>query len=79
MRHTHTQAGGTDGLVSTCPPCHYPGGDGGEQRETRGVEGGSGRGAKEGRGEPTGGEERRQREQRPRRDVDTGEERHERR
>ncbi len=22
-------------LVSTCPPCHYPGGDEGQQRETR--------------------------------------------
>lgn len=36
-KHTlkHTQTGGSDGLVSTCPPCHYPGGDGGEQSETR--------------------------------------------
>lgn len=31
--HNHTQTGGRDGLVSTCPPCHYPGGDRGEQSE----------------------------------------------
>lgn len=41
--NTHTQTG-SDGLVSTCPPCHYPGGDGGEQRENeRERDGGGGR------------------------------------
>lgn len=46
--HNHTQTGGRDGLVSTCPPSHYPGGDRGEQSERERYEEGGGRRAREG-------------------------------
>lgn len=46
--HNHTQTGGRDGLVSTCPPCHYPGGDRGEQSERERYEEGGGRRGREG-------------------------------